>query len=314
MNILCATDNNYAQHCYIMLLSLFDNNASNQIDAYILVSNLSNENEAILKNLPTKALHKVHLIEVEDKLENCPIREGDHVSIVTYYRILAPTLLPNTIDKILYLDVDMIVCKDISDLYNSNIDGYAIGAILDSDYYSAIDKYERLLYPSSLKYINAGVLLINLAYWRDNKIMDECLEFIRKYPERCLFHDQDTINYVLRDRKQLLPLKYNFQTGFIRTDSIVEAQIKQEVYKVIQEKSYAIIHYTFDKPWNANFNPYRGYYLHYKKLSPYAKVPVPKQSTIWHLKRWTYNICAFIGLVKPISTYIVKNDKLKFNN
>ncbi len=174
MNILCATDNNYVQHCYIMLLSLFDNNASNDVDVYIFVSKLTEENKHALKSISKNPSHRVNLIAVEDKLEYCPVREGDNITIVSYYRLLAPTHLPKEIDKVLYLDVDTIVCQDLSELYNSDIDGYGIGAVLDNSYYAALDYYERLGYSPSLGYINSGVLLMNLKYWREYRIMEEC--------------------------------------------------------------------------------------------------------------------------------------------
>lgn len=308
MNILCATDNNYVQHCYIMLLSLFDSNSTHEINVYILVSKLTDESNRTLESISSNPSHQVHLIEVEDKLEYCPVRSGDHISTAAYYRILAPVLLPKEIDKILYLDVDMIICKDLSSLYNVDIEDCGVGAVLDAD--CSLDKYERLEYSSSLGYVNSGVLLMNLKYWREYNIMEECLDFVRDYPEKCLFHDQDAINYVLRERKKLLPLKYNFQIWFLVTFNKIEPHILREIHSIVEQESYAIIHYTASKPWHRGcYSPYREYYYKHKKLSPYAHIPIPRQPIGWLVKRWLYNACASIGLVKPTKTYIVKNGK-----
>ncbi|MFI3296356.1 MAG: glycosyltransferase family 8 protein [bacterium] len=308
MNILCATDNNYVQPCYIMLLSLFEKNSSHEIDVYILVSELTAESEKALNSISTNPKHRVILIEVDEKLNYCPIREGDHISLAAYYRILAPMLLPAQINKILYLDVDIIICDDISDLYNTDISNYAIGAILDT----CLSNCSRLGYSLSLGYVNSGVLLMNIDYWREHTIMDKCLEFIRLCPEKCILHDQDAINYVLREQKKLLPIKYNFQTSFLYRCLVFSDEVLREVYDIVNNRSFAILHYAApNKPWERGcYLPYKEYYLKYKKLSPYANLPIPHQPIMWYIKRGIYKLCAFIGLVKPFSTYIVKNGKL----
>lgn len=311
MNILCATDDNYVQHCYIMLLSLFDNNPSREVDVYILVPKLTEQNQQALNSISKKPSHRVNLIEVEDKLEYCPIREGDHISTAAYYRILAPVLLPKEIEKILYLDVDMIVCKDLIELYSTDVDDYAIGAVLDSSYLSQ-EYYERLEYSLSLGYINSGMLLMNLNYWREHHIMEECLDFIRYFPEKNILHDQDAINYVLRERKRLLPIEYNFQICFLLKATKTETYIKEDIYKIIESDSQAIIHFACEKPWNSGYySLYKEYYLKYKRLSPYAKTPIiRKHSRLWLFKRWLYNTLSRYDIVKPCPAHIVRNGKL----
>ncbi|MFI3296362.1 MAG: glycosyltransferase family 8 protein [bacterium] len=319
INILCATDNNYVQHCYIMLLSLFDKNSSHEIDVYILVSELTTESKKALNSISANPNHRVILIEVDEKLDYCPVRDGDHISIAAYYRILAPMLLPMQVNKILYLDVDIIICKDISELYNTDISNYAIGAVLDNISYTgivplyidtSISVYNRLNYSSSLGYVNSGVLLMNIDYWREHKIMEECLTYIRKDPDRCLIHDQDAINYVLREQKKLLSIKYNFQTGYLFRLNSFSPDVENELHKIIEEKSFVILHYTYNKPWSKDNFLYKNYYLKYKKISPYAHIPIPRHSIGWRIMRWLYNLSASIGLVKPIKTFIVKNGKL----
>lgn len=309
MNILCATDDNYVQHYYIMLLSLFDNNPTREVDVYILVPKLTEQNQQALNSISKKPSHRVNLIEVDDKyVECCPVT---WLSSAAYYRILAPILLPKEVEKILYLDGDMIVCKDLVDLYSTDIDDYAIGAVLDPCYCSQ-EHYVRLEYSPSLGYINAGMLLMNLNYWREHHIMEECLDFIHDFPEKNRFHDQDAINYVLRERKRLLPIKYNFQTYFLLKATKTETYIKEEIYKIIESNSQTIIHFIGEKPWNSGcYSPYKEYYFKYKRLSPYAKTPIiRKHSRLWIFKRWLYNTLSRYDIVKPCPAYIVRNGKL----
>ena len=114
-NILCATDDNYVPYCGIMLTSLFENNKGLNFCIYILVEHLSNKSKSEFATLAKKYSQNIEIITVDgEKLKECPIRTGDHVSIVTYYRLLAPILLPSDVDKILYLDCDMIINGNIT--------------------------------------------------------------------------------------------------------------------------------------------------------------------------------------------------------
>ncbi len=311
MNIICATDNNYVQHCVVMLKSLLINNSNVELDIYVLSENLSQENIDILKRTSNSKLHKINFlfIRLED-LKDCPIREGDHVSIATYYRLLAPLLI-NKIDKALYLDCDIIVCGSISDLYNIDINNYAIAAATDEDY-SSLSKFERLSYNPQLGYFNAGVLLINMKYWRENNISEKCIDYIKENPEKCLFHDQDAMNKILCKCKKEIDIKYNFQTGFILANEFRKINCKNlsdKINDVASKNSYVVIHYTgYNKPWKASRHPYRHLYKYYRNFTIYKNIKIPecKLST----KERIYNLLAKLGLVKKVNSYIV-DDYLK---
>ena len=90
---------------------------------------------------------------------------------------------------------------------------YAAGVIPDMSI-DDIRIYNRLQYSPSLGYFNAGVLLVNLRYWRENNLSESFFEIINKYPERLRYHDQDVLNIVLKEIKLTLPLKYNVQHGY----------------------------------------------------------------------------------------------------
>ena len=120
-NILCATDDNYVPYCGIMLTSLFENNKELKLYIYILAEHLSDRSRNEFATLARNYNQKIEIITVNnDTLKDCPIRIGDYVSIATYYRLLAPILLPSEIDKVLYLDCDIIINDNISELYNED--------------------------------------------------------------------------------------------------------------------------------------------------------------------------------------------------
>lgn len=269
INILCSTDDNYVPYCGIMLTSLFENNKDAKIHVYLMTETMSDSNWARLQELTRKYSQNISPIIIDSrKLKDCPMHDDDYVSLATYYRLLAPQLLPQEIDKILYLDCDMIIDQSIESLYNTDIENYALAAALDEDYMNE-GKYQRLEYTFEKKYFNAGVLLINLKYWRDYKVMQRCFEYIKGNACKLIFHDQDTLNFVLKDEKKEIHIKNNFQTGFIHKKRYVEPGLINDINESVVAP--VVIHYTgLNKPWKYGVHPYKNHFLHYKSISAWS--------------------------------------------
>ena len=143
INILCCTDDKYAPYYGIMLTSLFDNNKNEHFSIYVMTAGLKDNTHNKIKSLTNKYHSELHIIIVnEDVLKDCPIRIGDHVTLATYYRLLTPLLLPN-IDKILYLDGDIIINGEIRPLWETNIQKNAVAAVID-EFYCDKDRHTRL--------------------------------------------------------------------------------------------------------------------------------------------------------------------------
>ncbi len=307
MNILCATDDNYVPHCGIMLTSLIENNRDTELHIYIFTGGLLECNKSKLKLISQDDFVKINIIEIDSQqldisiLANT-IKEGDHVTISAYYRLLASLLLPRTLERVLYLDVDMIINTSLIELYNWDIENYALGVVVDENYH-AKDIYERLNINKSNKYFNSGMLLINLDYWRKHNVVERCFQCIEEYGKRLLYHDQDTLNIVLQDEKTLLPLTWNFQTGFIWK---AMQFTPEEMDEILTTSLFpAILHYSGPaKPWTElSPHPYQEYYLHYKKGSLWRKAPLNKKSLKSKIVYFLWNI----GLKKkPESIYIIK--------
>ena len=308
-NILCATDDNYVPYCGIMLTSLFENNKEHNFCIYILVEQLSNKSKSEFATLAKKYSQKIEIITVDSKrLKDCPIRTGDHVSIVTYYRLLAPILLPSDVDKILYLDCDMIINGNISTLYNEDIKEHPIAMSKDEAFFED-EKYQRLNYDKKYPYRNAGVALFNIRHWREHNLVEKCFEYISNNPEKVIFHDQDTLNALLHHRIKSLPIKYNLQTGFLLTD--YAKNYKNEMPEILEAaKSPVIIHFTgASKPWfKGSRHPYRKRFLHYKNISLWKAHPLKKNkySLYERIIRLRNEIIWALSIMKRPKTYIIE--------
>jgi lipopolysaccharide biosynthesis glycosyltransferase len=208
-------------------------------------------------------------------VENFPIKERDHVSLATYYRLFAPVILPKDMDRILYLDCDMIIDGPINSMYHDDIGNAALACVLDEDYMSE-KKYDRLDLEYTRTYFNAGMLLINLDYWRRHNVYERCMECISRIPEKLILHDQDTLNVVLKDEVKHIPMKYNMQTAFLYTKTRLEDSVREELLETLDTP--VIIHYTGSrKPWLRHYyHPYLDHFRYYLGISRWKDIPLTK--------------------------------------
>lgn len=262
INILCATDENYAAYCGVMLTSLLENNRNNFISIYIIGDSLSDESKKKYVSLQDYYHTEIHIITPPVNLFNeCPIRKGDHVSIATYYRIALGEFLPKNIKKIIYLDCDILVNTDLSVLWNFSLEESPCGAVIDSYCY---DNQQRLKIDST--YFNAGVLLIDVEKFREDCIMQKCFDILQKDPDRIKLHDQDMLNIVIGNKVKLLPVRFNMLSAFLLTEHCgqpMSRELHNEIVSTIRDSSKLIIHFeAFPKPWQ------KGYMIEH----PFAKL------------------------------------------
>lgn len=317
VNILCATDDNYAALCGIMLSSLLENNGDILFNIFILTEGLDEEKKDKYCSLEEKYNAKITILQVnKSQFEKCPLWAGDHLSVAAYYRLMAPELLPQEVDKVLYLDCDIIIHGSIKTLWSEDVREYAIGAVLDAQFYNE-EFYERLNIPKESRYFNSGVMLMNLKYWRCNNVTERCFDCINKNRQILKYHDQDTLNLVLKDETKLLPIKYNLQSPFLMQGlqerySCIRNEIRLAIEKPI------IIHYIGGgKPWlGLSFHPFRAVFFKYRQKSLWRNCQL-STSTInisEKVKFLLINILILIGIRKGPDTFINVKKNLTFSD
>lgn len=291
IHIACNIDANFMQHCAVTLVSLFENNKSADICVHIVAPSLSEENQQILRNLVASYGNDIRFYFPPEDLLSCfAIKKfGKRISMATYYRCMFSAILPDDVEKVLYLDCDIVVLGDISEFWNTDLSGCGAACIEDIGK-DEDERYERLHYDRSYSYFNAGVLLINLDYWREHKVDKQCVEYFQTYPERILFNDQDLLNVVLHKDKVFVPLKWNMQDGFYRygMDKKVADwnSFREELLHPV------ILHYTNKKPWNYDsMHPLRSEYYKYLDMTPWQgqrSLSSLKKRVQWCMKRLPY--------------------------
>ncbi len=153
-------------------------------------------------------------------------------------------------------------------LWNTDISQYAIGCVKDMDENPNLN---RIDYDRSFGYFNAGVLLINLQYWRTYRLQDAFLKCMKECGVKLIYHDQDVLNFVLYDKKLWLPLKYNVQNGFLFKSRYQLFSCKSD-YELKEAQNHpAIIHYTLSKPWkNYSMSPYKSKFVEIRRMTKWA--------------------------------------------
>lgn len=286
--VLCATDENYAPYCGVMLTSVFENTPN--AEAFVFLSNsLSKQNQKKYQQLEKQYNTSIHFIVVDKShFAQMPMGLGIWTN-EAYYRFAAPELLPKEIQKVIYLDCDIIVDYDLHELWATTINDNSALVVLDIAIYNK--SLLKHLDPSyQTEYFNSGMMVINLKYWREHNIQHQLFESAINNADINVYVDQDVLNMVLKDTKNTLPLEYNFMPSvfcynFYNT-------FPKEIKDYVLTHQPKIIHYTshLPRPWHSQSYglPFRTLWWKYAKKSPWKHMreTYPNVKRInWWIKR-----------------------------
>lgn len=307
INIAACFDRGFVMPTGVMIYSVCANNQDVDIDFHLVVDESVTEGDKndLMNTIETFRDKTVFFYEVNSQYSSAfPLYKEDRLTRSTYYRLCFAEILPNVVEKVLYLDGDCIVRHSLLSLWDIDVSNYAIGAVLDVSG-EKIEFYNRLRYPRELGYFNAGVLLINLDYWRRNNVHRQFSDFIEFHPERIKFEDQDVMNVVFQDKKLFLPAKYNFQMNFLlRIATWDYWKQEKDVKEAIADP--VIVHYsTNDKPWNAythHPHPFNSTFYKYQNQTKWKGVRYEKRSIKLKIRNFIGDYLRDIGILDPIQT------------
>lgn len=259
MNIAFCFDNNYYVPARIMVESLLIHNSGENITFYSFRNNLSKSSMDGMRDLIEQ--YGAHLTWLEfhestlELIRKMPI-PCEHISMASYYRLLIPYVINESVDKLLYLDCDILVRDNILSGYNIDIEGYTIAGVSDLNG----EAFQARLNLNG-DYVNAGVLLMNIPRIREKYSLEVMLSEMSRimFLPECKMGDQDMINILFDQEIEKLPRAYNYQK-LIQKKYILKN--KKELDEV------KIVHFiTGSKPWQGTYCfPFmREYYKYLKK-------------------------------------------------
>lgn len=281
MNIVYASDDGYAACLSVSILSLMEHNESEELCFHILSDGISEEHRRMLREEIEDEGKSVIFYELSDLSgelsERVPGMDTGRFRTTTLARLLMGSILPETVTKALYLDADTVILQSIHDLYRTRLGQKAAAMAPEPSIYPAHRDFLGL--SPEEPYCNAGVLLLNLALWREEGCEEQCFSYYRSMQGRLPFNDQDILNVVLRGRLKLLPQRYNFFSNYyyFRFRSFLS---RSPWYRSCEsEESFweakhhpTIVHFAGDeRPWLfGNRSHYRRAYDYFLSRTPFS--------------------------------------------
>lgn len=246
INICYALNEGYVDYCRVSMVSLLENNRDSKITFHILTDQLSDNAQTRLSNVAQPYGSDVKIYYMDDsKLKG----QKTSWSKYSWYRVFAPDVIDENVKELLYLDCDVVVMGNISDIFNRKDANWSVAAV--DDYMTIFpDLFKRVGYEQAKGYFCAGVLMMNLDYFRKHNLSDTILRFALENPEKIQFPDQDALNCVSKDSRIRLPLKYGILDPFYR-DVRFARKFAEEVKESIDDPR--IVHYAGCAPWIAEY-------------------------------------------------------------
>lgn len=269
ISVVYSTDENYARHACISMYSLFENNKEiDEIIVYIIDNNMLKASREKFTQVAEKYDRKVKFINCDYKSKKLKINE--RYPLAAYSRLYLEELIDE--EKLLYLDCDTVINKSIKELWEKDISNYLIAGVQDDpkEYMRTIigmDKKDR--------YINSGVLLINLKKWKNSNLKNKFVEFIEEFKGEVPHEDQGVINGVCKNDILIIEPKFNMMPQMISFDcnkikklaNISEYYSQDEINVAINNP--VIIHYIgkfYNRPWCEKCtHPYKDKYIKFMK-------------------------------------------------
>ena len=299
INIVFAADNNYAQHAAVAMVSLLKNTVNPaMVQFYLIADELTADIKDKLVTTVNNLGSSLEFVTVKDTdLKNGYV--SGNLTRAAYFRLDIPNILPAQVHKVIYLDCDVIVRKDIAELWNTELGETPLAAVADFGILASTaklrEKEEHIGWTDSYSYFNSGVLILNLDQWRANNYSKKVLQLVETKKYR--HHDQDALNEVFLGSWYQLPVKWNVIPPVYNMTLrvITNSKFRKEAVEAL--KDIAIVHYAGGyKPWQYfSQKGFNSLYYIYLEESAFKDATMPQPGAdqmkhyitrqIWRL-RW----------------------------
>ncbi|MDD4600558.1 General stress protein A [bioreactor metagenome] len=267
VHIAFTVDAKYVQHMGGAITSIIVNNPEVNFSFYIIYDNMLEADFNKLKKLSDIFQQPLHFYKITNPSQIDSLKIIPHISKAVYYRLMLPYILPQDLEKVIYLDADLVCCGDIRGLWHTPLGNAPVAAKLINAYEDQVTR----LGISNGQYLNAGVLLVNLLTWRQDDIPRRIIDFMLTYPEKIVWLEQDAIAVVLEG--QIIPIDDSFNTTIDCATG--DGTIKE---------NSVIIHFVGAcKPWQQWCPDERKkLYWDYLKISPWREATPDAPQTLVH--------------------------------
>jgi len=263
MNIVVSANSKYMRYLYIMLASLYENNKGEEITVFVLQRDFSQEDMDYIIKLTTDFGQTVEFVHIDERrFQGLPVSEK--FSMETYFRLIMAEVLPAHVEKVLYMDVDIIVRGNIREFYETDLSDYLAAVCLDGHNPVLVDSKRKLFQrDKDMRYFNAGVMLWNLNRFRRDYCFEQFMDVGKKLGFELQYADQEILNYLVYDKVMYCDsAKYNYMVwGDVRESELKAGEA-------------LIMHYAGCNPWQNGYKNtlYQIWWRHAKKTPFYMEL------------------------------------------
>ena len=259
LNIAFCIDENYGRCTGVLITSIVMNNPGLPLSFHIFTRSILPEDRKRIAEIANRYPILIHIYYIDvAAVQNLPA--ANHYSAAIYYRFLMPPILQGTVDRVLYLDSDIICLGNLSELARWDMGGAAVAAVEDVPRVAAEKKQELQLRHGH--YCNSGVLLIDVNRWNEANLSAQMMNILAESNGKYSLFDQDALNLVLDGQVSLLPPIWNqvYDLGQMTHDPL---------------PGTVFLHYTGGvKPWRlSGRHRLSAHYHKYEAASPWAGSP-----------------------------------------
>ena len=300
MKIVYISDEKYIMPTTVSIVSLIENNKTDIGTIYIICDECSSTSIKKISEINTYKW-KIEIInesskKYDDLEKKIKKQTNTHVSRTAMLKFFLPELLYD-VDRVLYLDGDVIINKNIKSTFDIDIDGYYMAAVEDLGNVMLCQRGEESeanrIGMKGNPYFNSGVMLLNLEEMRKDEVGLKLLEY-RTY-QKNYFMDQDAFNYCMVKKILGIPYKYNFRTPLFYESSFddINSILFDSQYKNPEEliNDMAILHLSANyKPWNFYMLYFTDIFMNYYVKSPYKEKEISLVSLEYKLWEQWYQL------------------------
>lgn len=281
MNILYTVNNNFVPQLATCICSVCENNRdSENIQFYVLSDGVSSANKDALSRFVDGYGRAIQFIDIDGFMSAVGLElDTGGWNEVIMARLLMARLLPDGVNKVLYLDADTVVRRSLLDLWDENPVRGVLSMVMEP---TASKPRRENLGIGHRPYFNSGVLLVDLKRWRKEGVETKILDYCSKNGDVLVASDQDAINVVLAEEIDAIPPKYNASNIFSYypynfLNRLMPAFSSEEDYIEARDNP-VIVHYLGEeRPWrNSNTHVYRSEYEEYLSKTPFSNTPPEK--------------------------------------
>jgi lipopolysaccharide biosynthesis glycosyltransferase len=258
ISVIAGADDRFAIGLAVTLFSALANlDPGSAIDFYIIDGGISDRNKQKLQQVLTRDSVSVRLRWLQPNLEALQtLQISDRWGLAAFFRLLAPELLPPELDRVIYLDSDLVIEGNLQELWEKELGNSPALAV--QDYWipyvsmpcALPETYQQLRLAADAAFFNSGMIVLNLKQWREHNLAQKALD----YADRFHAFDQEAINAAMAGEWKRLDWSWNVQVcGVVRPAMKLPDQPERMVQKA------AIIHFNSpDKPWQPLYKLHGG--------------------------------------------------------